>query len=180
MNNLETLKSLIPDYARDVKINLQNVLSQENQVLSAKQIFGTALASAYGTKDKTLIRALENEVQNILSEVEIKAVKTAASLMAMNNIYYRFLHLSEDKEFSQLPAGLRMQGIANHGIDKIDFEIFSLAVSIINGCGMCIESHSAQLSKHGLSKQQIQLVAKIAAVVNSVAQVLTIQNQEPL
>lgn len=178
MENLESLKAGIPDYAKDVKINLGSLLSQENQVLTTKQVFGAALTSAYVTKEKTLIKILENEVQNILSEVEVKAVKTAASLMAMNNIYYRFLHISADKEYSQMPAGLRMQGIVNHGIDKIDFEIFALAASIINGCGMCIDAHANQLTKHGVTKSQVQMVAKIAAVVNSGAQVLIIQNQE--
>ncbi len=178
MENLESLKAAIPDYAKDVKINLGSLLSQENQVLTTKQVFGSALTSAYVTKEKTLIKILENEVQNILSEVEVKAVKTAASLMAMNNIYYRFLHISADKEYSQMPAGLRMQGIVNHGIDKIDFEIFALAASIINGCGMCIDAHANQLTKHGVTKSQVQMVAKIAAVVNSAAQVLIIQNQE--
>ncbi|MBM5783201.1 MAG: hypothetical protein FJ368_07280 [Pelagibacterales bacterium] len=69
-----------------------------------------------------------------------------------------------------------MRGIIDHGIEKIDFEVFSLAVSIINGCGMCIDSHANQLIKHGMSKTQVQMTAKIAAVINSAAQVLTIQN----
>lgn len=178
MKNLEELKSTIPDFAKDVKINLSSLLTQENQVLTPKQVFGAALTSAYVTKEKNLIKIIENEVNQILSEAEIKAAKGAATLMAMNNIYYRFLHISNDKEYSQMPAGLRMQGIANHGIDKNDFEIFSLAASIINGCGMCIDAHAGQLVKHGLSKTQIQMVAKIAAVINSVAQVLIIENKE--
>lgn len=172
MKNLEELKSQIPDYAKDVKINLGSLLTQENQALAPKQVFGAALTSAYVTKEKLLIQILENEAEKILSEAEMKAAKTAAVLMAMNNIYYRFLHISADKEYAQMPAGLRMQGIANHGIDKIDFEIFSLAASIINGCGMCIDAHAVQLTKHGLTKVQIQLVAKVAAVVNSAAQLL--------
>jgi alkyl hydroperoxide reductase subunit D len=178
MQNLETLTQSVPDYARDVKINLQSLLSSDNSTLTQKQIFGAALASAYAAKEKTLIKILQNEAQNILSEVELKAVKTATALMAMNNIYYRFLHISADKEYSQLPAGLRMRGILDHGIEKIDFEVFSLAVSIINGCGMCIDAHANQLLKHGMSKSQIQMTAKIAAVVNSAAQVLIIENQE--
>jgi lipoyl-dependent peroxiredoxin subunit D len=178
MQNLESLKSSIPDYAKDVKINLQTLLNQENQTLTTKQNFGAALAAAYVIKEKALIKILENEAQNILSEREISATKTAAVLMAMNNIYYRFTHLSEDKEYSQMPAGLRMRGIADHGIEKVDFEIFSLSASIINGCGMCVDSHANQLLKHGLSKTQIQMTAKIAAVINSAAQVLIIQNQE--
>lgn len=178
MKNLEMLKSQIPDYAKDVKINLQTLLNQENQALTAKQIFGAALASSYSTKQKSLIEIIENEAKNILSEAEINAAKIAATLMAMNNIYYRFVHLSEDKEYSKMPAGLRMRGILDHGIEKIDFEVFSLAVSIINGCGMCIDAHANQLLKHGITKSQVQMVAKIAAVINSAAQVLIIQNQE--
>jgi lipoyl-dependent peroxiredoxin subunit D len=178
MQNLETLLNSMPDYARDVKINLQTLLSPENSTLSQKQIFGAALASAYATKEKTLIKILQNEAQNILSKDEQKAAQTAASLMAMNNIYYRFSHISADKEYSQMPAGLRMRGILDHGIEKVDFEIFSLAVSIINGCGMCIDAHANQLLKHGLSKLQVQMTAKIAAVINSAAQVLTIQNEK--
>ncbi len=176
MQNLEELKSAIPDYAKDIKINLSSLISQQNQALTAKQVFGAALASAYATKEKTLIKILQNEVQNILPESEIKGLKTATALMAMNNIYYRFLHISADKEYGQMHAGLRMKGIVEHGIEKNDFEVFSLAVSIINGCGMCIDAHANQLVKHGFLKSQVQMVAKIAAVVNSAAQVLVIQN----
>lgn len=174
MQNLEELKSQIPDYAKDVKINLGTLISKENQILTTKQVYGAALASAYATKEKNLIQIMEKEVQNILSDAEIAAAKIAATLMAMNNIYYRFLHISEDKEYSKMPAGLRMKGIIDHGIEKVDFEVFSLAVSIINGCGMCIDAHANQLIKHGMSKTQVQMTAKIAAVVNSAAQLLII------
>jgi alkyl hydroperoxide reductase subunit D len=176
MTNLQELIAQIPAYAKDVKINLGNLLNQENQVLSAKQTFGSALACAYATKETNLILALENEAKNFLNEDEINAVKGAAALMAMNNVYYRFTHLIGDQDYAAMPAGLRMQGIVNHGIDKVDFETFSLAVSIINACGMCIDAHAAQLVKHGFSKIQVQMVAKIAAIVNSAAQVLTIKN----
>lgn len=176
MENLENLSSALPQYAKDIKINLSTLISAENQVLSAKQIYGSALASAYATKEKNLIKVLENEAKNILSEVEMNAVKSSTTLMAMNNIYYRFTHISHDKEYGQMPAGLRMQGIVNHGIDKVDFEVFSLAVSVINGCGMCIDAHANQLIKHQMTKTQVQMIAKIAAVVNAAAQVLSIQN----
>lgn len=176
MQNINELTSQIPDYAKDVRINLQTLVNQENQALTPKQVFGVALTSAYTTKEKALILAIENEAKNFLSDAEINAAKTAAVLMAMNNVYYRFTHLTHDKEYSAMPAGLRMKGIADHGIDKVDFEMFSLASSIINACGMCIDAHANQLLKHGISKTGIQIVAKIAAVVNSAAQVLTIQN----
>ena len=180
MTNLEQFKNSIPDYAKDIKMNLNTLLSQENQrenqILTQKQIFGIALACAYSAKEKNLITIMENEAAQLISETELKAAKTASILMAMNNIYYRFTHISEDKEYSQMPTGLRMRGIIDHGIDKTDFEIFCLAVSIINGCAICIDAHANQLIKFGLSKAQIQMIAKIAAVINSGAQLLTINN----
>ncbi len=174
MQNLEELKAAIPDFAKDVRINLQSLINAESQTLTTKQAYGSALASAYATKEKALIKIFENEAKQFLSESELNAVKTATVLMGMNNIYYRFTHLSEDKEYSQMAAGLRMQGIANHGIEKSDFEMFSLAVSAINGCGMCMDSHANNLLKHNITKTQVQTVIKIAAVVNSAAQLLIV------
>ncbi len=94
----------------------------------------------------------------------------------MNNIYYRFTYMVSDKEYASMPVGLRMQGIANHGIDKIDFEMFSLVASIINGCAICVDAHANQLTKHQIDKKQIQMLAKIAATINSISQVLLIKN----
>ena len=92
--------------------------------------------------------------------------------MAMNNIYYRFIHLAADDEIKKMPANLRMQIMANPGVPKLDFELFSLAVSAINGCGMCMESHLHEVVKGGLSKQGAQSAIRIAAVINATAQAL--------
>ena len=165
----------LPDYGKDIKINLQNLLSEQNQMLTNTQILGTALACCYATKNLELIKIISSEVKDKLTTEEINAVKIATSLMAMNNIYYRFTHLIEDKEYLQMPAGLRMKMLLEHNIDKNTFEIFSLAVSIINGCGMCIDAHATQLIKHGINKSQIQMVAKISSVVNAWSQILTIE-----
>ncbi len=176
MQNLNNLLIELPDYAKDIRINIQNLINEQNQILNFKQIVGCVLASAFATKNESLTKIIKKDVQNILSDAEINAVKISASIMTMNNTYYRFVHLVGDKEYSQMQAGLRMKGIVDHGIEKNDFEIFSLAISIINGCGMCVEAHSNQLIKHGYSKVQIQMIAKIASVINSLAQALLIQN----
>ncbi len=76
--------------------------------------------------------------------------------MGMNNVYYRFVHLASNKQYGTLPAKLRMNIIANPGVDKTDFELWSLAVSAINGCGMCIDAHEAVLLKAGMPVEQIQ------------------------
>lgn len=90
----------------------------------------------------------------------------------MNNIYYRFLHLVEDGEYQQMPARLRMNILGNPGISKVDFELLSLAVSAINGCGMCIVAHERALRKHEVSRESIQSAVRIAATIHAVAGVL--------
>lgn len=171
--NLQELKDTIPDYAKDVKLNLSSLISgTDTGGLSLIQVAGITLACAYASRQPTLIAATENQVAVILDEQHLNAAKSAVALMAMNNIYYRFVHLVGDQEFGRLPAKLRMNGINSHGIDKIDFELYALAVSALNGCGMCIDAHVDQLKKHGLSLEAIQMSIRVAAIMNSVAQVL--------
>lgn len=170
--SFEAYRESIGDFARDVRVNLSTVLSEDGSPgLTPAQLWGVALSCAYATKDKALVTAISSVALDAsapkLTASEHEATKTAASLMAMNNIYYRFLHLNEDPEFSSMPARLRMQGIANHGVDKVLFEMMSLAVSALSGCGMCIKSHVAQLKKAGVSNEAIQSTIRVAAVVNS-------------
>lgn len=168
--SIEQLKSALPDYAKDTKLNIGAVLSQP--MLTPKQIWGTALACALASRNATVIRAIGAEAAAHLDATETAAAKTAASLMAMNNIYYRFVHLSSTAEFATMRAGLRMNGIANHGTDPLTFELISLAVSAINGCGRCIESHEHEVYQKGATKEQVQAVVKIASVIHAVAATL--------
>ncbi|HLV48843.1 MAG TPA: carboxymuconolactone decarboxylase family protein [Aliidiomarina sp.] len=156
------------DHGKDMKLNLSSLFGNvEATGLTPVQFYGTALSLAYSLEDKALIAAMEAEAQPHVEENVFAAAKLAATLMAMNNIYYRFVHLSTDKQFAKLPAGLRMNGMANPGVDKVDFELYSLAVSALNGCGMCIDSHVAVLVKHDVSAQAIQASIKLAAVLNA-------------
>ena len=100
------------------------------------------------------------------------AAKAAAAIMGMNNVYYRSLHLLTNGEYRTMPARLRMNVIANPGVDKLDFELWCTAVSAVNGCGMCLDSHEAELKKHGVPAAQIQTALRIAAVVNAASAVV--------
>ena len=172
---VETLRDSLGDYAKDVKLNIGTVLTTDGAPdLTQNQIYGIALASAYSTKNKAVVEALLADAASVLSDAEVNAAKAAASVMAMNNVYYRFVHLVSDKEYGKLPAKLRMNIIGSPGIAKVDFELYSLAVSAINGCGMCMDAHVAEVSKAGVSKVGVQSAIRIAAVVNSVAQALSI------
>lgn len=168
--SIEQLKQVIPDFAKDIRLNLGNLFGNISQSgLTETQFYGAALAVAYTLKNKRIIDAIKEEGAIYISAEQDNAVKTAAALMAMNNVYYRAVHLSENKELALMPANLRMNGMLNTGVPKADFEIFSLAVSAINGCGMCIHSHVKQLIEHDLSKVAVQSILRIAAVLNALS-----------
>ena len=171
--DIAQIKSRIPEYAKDLKLNLGSVLGEPGAPgLTARQIMATALASALACGNSDLSAAIAHEAQGVLDEADLRAARAAAAIMGMNNIYYRFLHLVEDDEYQKMPAGLRMQVIGKPGVDKADFELYSLAVSAVNGCGMCIVSHERLLRKEGVSRQAIQSAVRIAAVIHAVAAVL--------
>jgi alkyl hydroperoxide reductase subunit D len=173
MITLDAIRDAIPDYARDLKLNLGSVLSTTGAPgLSEKQVWAVALASAIASRNGELTRDIEALATPHLDAAYINGARAAAAIMSMNNIYYRFLHLVEDPEYSQLPARLRMNVIGNPGIDKVDFELLSLAVSAINGCGTCVASHERQLRKHELTREAVQSAVRIAATVHAVARVL--------
>jgi lipoyl-dependent peroxiredoxin subunit D len=173
MTTLDTIRDAIPDFARDLKLNLGSVLTSTGAPgLSEKQIWGIALASALAARHVPFSRDIEALAAQHLDENERTAAHAAAAIMGMNNVYYRFLHLVEDDEYQQMPARLRMNILGNPGISKVDFELLSLAVSAINGCGMCIVSHERQLRKHEVSRESIQSAVRIAATIHAVAGVL--------
>ena len=170
---LDAIRDSIPDYARDLKLNLGSVLAPAGAPgLSEKQIWAVAVASAIASRNTELARNIEALAVAHLDEAHLTAARAAAAVMGMNNIYYRFLHLVEEPEYAQMPARLRMNVIGNPGIDKLDFELVSLAVSAVNGCGMCIVAHEKQLRKHEVSREAIQSAVRIAATIHAVAGVL--------
>lgn len=167
---IDALKSTFGDYAKDIKLNLGSVLTEEGAPgLTQEQIDSVALVSAYTTKNEAVIEAVKTHTAHLSEEI-IYAAKAATAIMAMNNVYYRFVHLASDKEFGKMPAKLRMNVIGNPGVDKVDFELMSLAVSAINGCGMCMDAHVHEVIKSGTSKEAVQSAIRIAAVMNAAAQ----------
>ena len=179
--NIEQTRDALPDYARDLKLNLGSVLTSTGAPgLNDKQVWSIALASANAARNTSVARSIEAESRAHLAEVDVEGAKAAAAIMGMNNIYYRFLHLVEDGEYQTMPARLRMNVIANHGIDKLDFELISLAVSAVNGCGLCVTSHEKKLRAHDVSREAIQSAVRIAATIHAVAGVLEFEQSAPV
>ena len=171
--SVEVIKTALKDYARDIRINIGNILTREDSPgLTEKQIFGCAISTAIALKNSFLTKHLLLSAKSLITDQDLSGIKTAVSLMGMNNIYYRTLHLAEDKELSQRPARLRMTMMRNHGLDQKDFEIYALAVSVLFGCGMCIKSHTAKLKQEGLSTSAVQSIIRISAVIHGAHQSL--------
>jgi alkyl hydroperoxide reductase subunit D len=179
--SIEGIRDALPDYARDLKLNLGSVLTTAGAPgLNEKQIWSIALASAIAARNTSFARSIEAESRAHLAETDVVGAKAAAAVMGMNNVYYRFLHLVEDSEYQTMPARLRMNVIANHGIDKLDFELISLAVSAVNGCGLCVTSHEKKLRSHDVSRESIQSAVRIAATIHAVAGVLEFEASGPI
>ena len=172
--SFDNLKNRMPDYAKDIKLNLSSLTNEDT--LNAQQFWGTALASAMATNNTFVINEVAMQAAQNMDAGAMNAAKAAAGIMAMNNIYYRFVHLASNKEYQTMQAKLRMNIIANPGVDKQDFELWSLAVSAINGCGMCIDAHEAELVKNGMGKPEIQAAVRIASVIHAAANVITAED----
>jgi alkyl hydroperoxide reductase subunit D len=168
--SLEALKNRLPDYARDLKLNLSSLAAEPT--LTEQQRAGSFIVSALAARNPEVTAAILAEFGPRLSATALEAAKAAHAVMAMNNVYYRFTHLVSAPDYRTLPAKLRMNAMAKPGVEKVDFELWSLAVSAVNGCGMCLDSHEKVLRQAGLGVEAIQAAVRIAAVVHAVAATL--------
>lgn len=167
---MEALLNALPDYAKALKLNLAHVFEQSG--LTAQQTWGTAVASAITCRSPELTRAILAEAQLHLSPDALANAKAAAAIMGMNNIYFRFPHLSGNEAYSSIPSHLRTRVLRTHGPERMDFELWCTAVSAINGCGACAQSHERTLRDHGMKEETILAAVRIASVLHGVALVL--------
>jgi len=169
--SLDALIDSLPDYAKDLRLNYSSLV-RNNTELTKQQLWGTVVASAVATRNASLTAAVVTEATAHLSPGELDAAKAAAAIMGMNNIYYRFHHLSSNEKYSTLPAKLRMNVLRSHGVDHNDFELWSLAVSAINGCGKCVDSHENVVRQKGVTEETIAAVIRVCSVIHAIGPVL--------
>jgi alkyl hydroperoxide reductase subunit D len=148
---LEQLRGAIPDAAKDIRLNLQAVL--RGGALSDAQRWGVAAAAA--------VTAAGPDV--------VEDAKAAAALMAMNNVYYRFRHMVGKPIYGEKPAGLRMNRLMQPATSRADFELMALAVSVINGCEMCVRAHEKTVTEGGLTPDHVNDAVRIAATIYAAA-----------
>lgn len=167
MSLLDEARDALPDAARDLKLNLQAVLAEST--LSPAQRWGTAVAAAVASRNARLREAVIAEARAQADPAAVDDGIAAAALMGMNNVYYRFRHLIGREVYAEKPARLRMNRIARPAGPKVDFELFCLAVSAVNGCESCLKSHEKVVLAGGLGEDQIHDAVRIAAVVHGAA-----------
>lgn len=169
---VEEVRSTLPEAAKDIRLNLQSVL--EGGALNDAQKWGVAAACAIAARNPRLRDAVMQDALDKAGDAVVEDAKAAAVLMAMNNVYYRFRHMVGKPAYSQKPARLRMQRIAQPLTNKIDFELFCLAVSAVNGCEACVKAHEQVVIEGGLGEEHVHDAVRIAAVVNAAAVALEI------
>ncbi|WP_237153157.1 carboxymuconolactone decarboxylase family protein [Oryzibacter oryziterrae] len=165
--SIASLQDKLPGFAKDVRLNLSAMA--EDDSLTPQQKYGTLVACGYATRNAVVAEALVAEAASRLSPEAMEAAKGAAVMMGMNNVYYRFLHLTSNPEYKTMPARLRMTLIGKPGVDKVDFELWCLAVSAINGCGMCMDSHEKVVREGGLPASAVQNAVRYASIIQSAA-----------
>lgn len=167
--DLSPIKERLPDYAKDIRLNLDATIARSS--LPRREALGVALAAAFAARSPELVAAFRTTED--LPAQDASAALTAASLMGMNNVWYPYVEMADDAELKTLRAELRMNAYANHGgVDKRAFEMWALAASIIGKCEFCVASHYKLLKETGVTTQELRDVGRIAAAVNATAQVL--------
>jgi lipoyl-dependent peroxiredoxin subunit D len=173
-NSVVEIKALVPDYAKDVRLNLDSTIARSS--LPLVEAMGVALAAAYAAQSARLVALLRAD--QALPAEQATGALTAAALMGMNNVWYPFVEMSGDAELKARPAQLRMQAYASHGgVGKRLFELYALAASIVGRCHFCVQSHYALLKESGMTVDQLRDVGRIAAVVAAAANAIEIERE---
>jgi len=169
--SLDLLEKGESRYVRDLKVNFNSTLTSEH--LSAKEIglIGVSIAVNNSNKFLTNFYTSFAETNGATSE-EIGEAVACASLLASNNVFYRFRHFTQKEKYTQIPARIRMQIMAKPLTGKEFFELLSLAVSAVNGCEMCVNAHEDSLIKMGTTEERIFDAVRIASLITATGKVI--------
>jgi len=158
-------------YLRDLKLNFNSTLTSEH--LSEKECGLIGLSIAANNQNAILITYYTNyALNNGATEEEVAEAVSCASLLASNNVFYRFRHFTQKEKYGQIPARIRMQLMMKPITGKEFFELLSLAVSAVNGCELCVNAHEDSLIKLGCTEERIFDAVRIASIVTATGKVI--------
>jgi alkyl hydroperoxide reductase subunit D len=148
---------------RDLKLNFKKFFLESSLSPKDAGLITLACAETVNCSPLRELAAAHLKAQGATDE-EITEARDAASIMSLNNMFYRFRHFTQ-KEAYQKPAGLRMNVLARPVTGKASFEMMALAVSILNGCEACVKSHEQSVLTHGVSEDQVYDLARLASII---------------
>ncbi len=169
---MDHLIDALPEYAKDLKLNFSSIVRQDTTLTDAQR-WGTVVATAMASNNQRLISAAVTEASRQVQPNVIEGAKAAAAIMGMNNIYYRFRHSVCNEKYLTMPARLRMNILRTHGVEHADFELWCEAVSAVNGCHACMDSHEKSVREKGLTEEHVMQAIRIASIIHAIADVLT-------
>ena len=170
--NAQALLNVNARYIKDLKINTSNVLNN-NQHLSRKESVLLSLGIAVNERVVFLQEAFTGlAVEAGATEAEIAEMIACTSLMATNNVFYRFRHFMQKEYYTATPAGIKMSIMMNPVLGKEFFELASLVISSVNGCEMCVTSHEQSVLQHGSSEGKVLEAVKLGAVIKGLITIL--------
>ena len=158
-------------YVRDLKLNFTSTFTSSH--LSEKECALMALSIAVNNNNKALTNFFEQKaIAKEATAEEIAEAVGCASLLALNNVFYRFRHFTGKEKYTQIPARVRMQLMSNPVTGKEFFELMSIAVSAVNGCEMCVNAHEKSILGLGATEERIFDAVRIASIVTSAGKVI--------
>jgi alkyl hydroperoxide reductase subunit D len=158
-------------YIKDLRINLSNAFNYPN--LNKKESYLLALAVGINEKNDQLINSfLKLAETEMATTTEINEVYACVSLMNVNNVFYRFRHFTNKEYYNTTPAGIKMSIMMSPALGKEFFELMSLAISAVNGCEMCVNSHEASVLQHGASEARVYDAIRLSAIVKGFSTII--------
>jgi alkyl hydroperoxide reductase subunit D len=171
--SVESLVAGESRYLRDLRVNVNNVLDSEN--IDHKESSLLALGVVVNEKNDLLIESFTARAREAgADDAEIAEVHACTSLLATNNVFYRFRHFIQDSHdaYSRMPARIKMNIMARPVLGKEFFELMSLAVSAVNGCEACVKSHEASVRQLGSTEARIFDAVRLAAVIRGLCMII--------
>jgi lipoyl-dependent peroxiredoxin subunit D len=169
---LQTLNNSDARYIRDLKVNVGNVLVTNH--LTEKESALLALSIAANQKNNTLIEGFQHlatEKEATLEE-QNEAI-SCASLLAGNNVFYRFRHFQQKESYNTMQAKIKMNIMMKPALGKEFFELMSLAISAVNGCEMCVNAHEHSVRELGATEERVWDAVRLAAVITSLDKIIS-------
>src|ERR1700761_3377087 len=170
-NALTLLEKGESRYLRDLKLNLTSALTSEH--LSTKECALIGLSTAVNSNNSLLIQFFNRYAEEQgAPPADTAEAAGCASLLASNNVFYRFRHFTQKEKYGQIPARIRMQLMMKPVTGKEFFELMSLAISAVNGCEMCVNAHEDSLIKLGTTEERIFDAVRIASLVTATGKII--------